>query len=100
MNKKKTGQSREQDGSAETLPRFSRADPRNHFMTPDQRTDGIRASIAELRNQDEIKQVVMAVHAWKEVNFLNEIEQPGDVHQAEQRRGDSEDTRRIAARKE
>ena len=77
---------RNQNRAAETLPRFAGADARDHLVPADERADGIRAGVAEFRHDNEIKDVKFAVHAGEEIDFLDEVQQPRDIHQAEQRR--------------
>ena len=100
MREDEAGQGRNHDRAAETFPRFARADARNHFVFADQRADGIGARVAEFGDQNEIEQVVMAIDAGKEIDFLDEIQQPGDIHQAKQRGGNGENAGGIASRKE
>src|SRR6266852_9956358 len=42
----------------------------------------------------------MAVHARKEIDLLDEVEQPGHVHRPEQSGRDGQDSRSVAAREE
>jgi len=62
----------------------------------DQRADGVGAGIAEFRDEHKVKQVVMAIYPGEEVDFLNEIQKPGDIHQTEERRGYGENAGGVA----
>ena len=44
-------------------------------MFADQRTHGVRAGIAEFRDQNKIKQIIMAIDTREKVDFLDEIEE-------------------------
>ena len=52
--------------------------------------------VAELRDEDEIEEVVPAFDMREEIDFLNEVQQPRHVHQPEKRRRNGQDARRVA----
>ena len=78
------------------FPGFARTDARNHFVLTDQRADCISAGIAEFRDEHKVKQVVMTFHVREEVDFLNEVQEPGNIHEAEQCSGDGKDAGSVA----
>src|SRR5262252_5494279 len=86
--------------SCKTFPRFPGTNSRNHFVFADQRAYRIRACVAELGDNYEIKQVITPIFRRKEekIDFLYEIEKPGDVHQSEQGGRNGEDARSVALR--
>ena len=88
---------RDHNRAAKTFPRFAGADARNHFVPADERADGIGAHVAELRDENEIKQEIFArrTPCREKIDFLDEIQQPRHIHQTEQRRGDGGDARRV-----
>src|ERR1043165_954259 len=100
VNEDQAGQRRDHDSAGEAFPSLPRADARNHLVPSNQRTDGVSAGVAEFRDEHEIKQVVMALHPGEEIDLLDKIQQPRDVHQAEQRRGNRQNSSRVTARKE
>ncbi len=65
-------------------------DPRDHLMPANQRPHHVCARVAELGDQDEIKDVKLAVplQAGEKVDLLDEIEQPWHIHQPHQRHRD------------
>src|SRR4051812_42235506 len=73
MGEDEAGERRDDDCASEAFPGFAGADAGNHFMLTNQRADCVRAGIAEFGDEHEVKQVVMPLHFWKEVYFLNEI---------------------------
>ena len=88
MDKSQARAGRDDNRAAETFPRFAGADARDHFVFADERADDIGAHVAELRQQDEIEQEVFALDAGKKIDFLDEVQQPRHIHQAQQRHGD------------
>jgi hypothetical protein len=62
----------------------------------DQRANGVRAGVAELCDEHKVKQVVMAFYVREEVYFLNEVQEPWDIHETEKRGRDGEDTGGVA----
>ena len=73
VNENQTGQHRKQNGAGKAFPGFARADAWDHFMFSNKRTHGVSAGVAKLRDENKIKQIIMAIHAREEVDFLNEI---------------------------
>src|SRR5215472_13474550 len=100
MNKQKTGQYGSCHRAAEPFPGFTRTDAWDHFVTPNEGTDRVCAAVAGLGDQYEIEQIIMALDVRKKVDLLDEIQQPGHIHQAKQGRGNSQDTGGVAAGKE
>src|SRR5439155_1695535 len=100
LKKDHTRERRDNNRPSKPLPRFARADARNHFVLPDQGAYGISACVAELGDEHEVKEIIMAIHARKEIDLLNEIQQPRHIHQAEQRRRNRQNSGGIAFRKE
>ena len=86
------------DRSAKSLPGFAGTDARNHLVLPDERPDAVGAHVAELRHDDEVEHVEMSglrgaeQRERKERDFLHEVQQPRHVHQAEQCRGDGQNS--------
>ena len=79
---------RDGDGTAEAFPGLAGADARDHLVPADERADGVGAHVAELRDEDEVEQEEFALHAGKEIDLLDEVQQPRHIHEAEQRGGD------------
>src|SRR6266478_365754 len=69
--------------AGKSLPGLAGTDAGDHFVFADEGADGVGATVAELGDEDEIKHVERAVHIREKVYFLNEVQQPGDVHQPE-----------------
>ena len=53
--------------------------------------------LPEFCNQDEIQKIKTAFHSLEEIDFLDEIKQPGNIHQPEESRGNGKNTRRVVA---
>ncbi len=102
LHEHKAGNRRTQDRSPEAFPGLARADARDHLVPSDQRSDGISAAVAEFGDQHEVKQVVTPREAGikEEIDLLNEVQQPGHIHQPEERRRNGQHARGVAARKE
>jgi hypothetical protein len=84
---------------------FAGADAGDHLVFADQRANRVSAGVAELRHKNEVEHVefsraFMACRKYEELDFLHEVQQPGHIHEAEQRRRDGENSRRVAFRNE
>src|SRR5579862_7429490 len=79
---------------------FAGTDAWNQLVPADERPDRIRAGIAELCHQDEVEQEVPALHIGEKIDFLDEVQEPRHVHQAEERRRDGDQARGTVARNE
>src|SRR5579871_6695573 len=85
------GERRYSNRSSKSFPRFAGADARDHLVFADERTDSVSAGIAEFGNQDEIDHVIFSVAGHgrrkrKEIYLLNEVQQPGYIHETEKSR--------------
>lgn len=100
MDEEDAGESGGEEGAAKAFPGFAGADAGNHFMATDEGADGISAGVTEFGDKNEVEQVVMAVDTREEVNFLDKVEEPGDVHEAKEGSGNGEDAGGVAAREE
>src|SRR5436190_15155889 len=99
MDKEQAGEGRYCDRAAETFPGFAGTDARYHFMADNQRTERIRTGVTELGDENEIEQIVMAINVREEIDFLDKVEQPRDIHETEQSRRNRQDASSIAFRK-
>ena len=95
MGEQQAGQGGNCHRAGKSLPGLARTDARNHFVFAQQRADGVSARVTELCDQDEIEDIVSAVGLRKEIDLLNEVQQPGDIHQSEERRRDGQNARRV-----
>src|SRR5262245_56631231 len=86
------GENGGENRTAETFPGLSRADAWDHFVATCEGANNIRAGIAELGRQDEVKEIEMSVDTWKEVYLLNEIKEPWNVHQPKEGRGNGQNS--------
>src|SRR2546422_1742209 len=100
VNEEDAGESRNQYCAAKTFPGFSGTDAGNHFVAANQRADRIGPGVAEFGDENEVKEVIMAIDSGEEIDFLDEIQEPGHIHEAEQGGGNSQNTCGVAPRKE
>ncbi len=84
FDKRDAGQGRNDNGSTKPFPCFAGADPRNHFVASDERSNRIGSHVTELGYQNKIEQVERTFDARKEIDLLHEVEEVGHVHQAKQ----------------
>ena len=99
MGECQTRSGREYDRARKSLPCLARADSRNHFMPANERADHISAGIADLCHENEVKHIEFPVglDARKEIDLLNEVQQPRHIHQSEQGCGYGKDSSRVTA---
>ena len=98
MGEQHAGQRGHGHRAGKSLPGLARADARNHFVPADQRADGIGSRVAELGDEDEVEHIVSAVGLREEIDLLNEVQEPGNIHQPKECSGDSKDARGVAPR--
>src|ERR1035438_9082913 len=73
MDEDQAGERRDDDSTSKTLPGLAGADAGNHLVPADQGAGRISARVAELRDEHEVKQVVMAINAGEEIDLLDEV---------------------------
>src|SRR5258708_5515026 len=75
-----------------TMPRMTAC---FQFMAANEGTDGISTDVAKFGDEHEIEQIILAdktpAGVVKEINFLDEVQQPWNIHQAEERGGNGHD---------
>ena len=82
---------RKRKRTKKTFPRFFRADVRNQLMPADQTSGDVCAHVAEFRDRDQIQTIKLAGDytgrgTRRDVNnFRDEIVEPKDIEQTEQR---------------
>jgi len=85
VRKHNTGQHRRENRAAKSFPGFAGTDSWNHFVLTNERADRVCATVADFRDEDKVQQVVLSLDSFrKEIDFLNEVQQPWDVHQSKE----------------
>src|SRR5213082_1864672 len=69
-------------------------------MFADEGADDIGPAVAELGDENEVEDVEGAADAGEKIYFLNEVQQPGHVHQTEERGRDGQDAGGVTAGEE
>src|SRR6516225_9428174 len=89
----KAAKQRKHNRAEKTFPRLLPTDVRHHQMPPNRAPRQIRAHVRKLGNRDQVQHIKLtgeltAARTWSEVyNFSDEIEEPKDIQQTEQRVG-------------
>ena len=102
MRAQRAGQRGNRNRACKPFPGFSGADTGDHFVSANQRADGIRAGVAEFRDEDEVEHVELSavLDTGEKVDLLNEVQKPRHVHQPEKRGRNREQAGGVAARSE
>ncbi len=95
-----TPSQRKKNGTAQPLPGFAGTDARDDFVFADKGADQVGAHVAELGHEDEIKDIENPRDTGEKIDFLDKIEKPGDVHQAQESERHREKSLRVILCKE